>query len=201
MHTARRPPCRFFIAGTCTKGSKCVYSHSSTEELLKPSGVDEGVLDARSSSKANSIGLPRTRIDSFCSVKETYSLRRLSSQWAFLLSWLNGRPVTFRYMARAVLGIDPASRLHQTRHVTQLVGQLGVTCFEWNFPTFLGGTEETEAGEALILRTFRSLALLFDDRIGTIVTLGLALQQDILLLESNPVGLANWLASQGLVAL
>lgn len=36
-----KPPCRFFQAGTCIYGEKCVYLHPKDQQLVSPNVISE----------------------------------------------------------------------------------------------------------------------------------------------------------------
>lgn len=188
-YTAPRPPCRFYLSGGCSKGSKCIYAHSESEE-------DENTSPSADAEPGSMFSLV-PRLVEYMDVENWFlgNARTLvllgegNFQFTKALVAMGATPfLTSTYtpprtrtVSNGLVGID-ATKLHLNRQITQLLERSPkmMKHFAWNFP-FAGGLDDDENQshhEALVLKTFQSLVLLFDNMPETKISFGITLQGD-----------------------
>jgi hypothetical protein len=168
---AKRPPCRFFLAGNCSKGKDCLYCHNEEDEASTSSfPVSEGgeLLLARLPllPHLSIAGGPRGWFE------QNYQRLLLLGEGNFKFSdallslgippFLASTNVcdaaTPTVDGRFLLGVD-ATRLHINPTIVSYVQAGLLDTFAWNFP-YTGHDEDQLIHEALMLETFHSLSLL-----------------------------------------
>lgn len=165
---ARRPPCRFFGQGQCTRRD-CVYSHQ--EEDSDVPGITlggHGALKALVPTKSE-LFLTGGALGWFKSnhrrlmllgegdFKFANSLARLGHGAAKAST--NAR-IAPELRAKGYWDRVDATKLHMELRIIQSLSE--VTCFAWNFPLRPGSDEDPTANEKMLLDTFLSMSILLE---------------------------------------
>ena len=177
---AKRPPCRFYSTGSCSKGKDCLYSHADDEELsdsvyCAPVGGELLIAKLPFLPYLSIEGGPVAWFQHFH--PRILMLGEGNFKFTNALTQMGMPPFmsstnTTNATAPCLPSVD-ATRLHIDERVVSQVGRLDT--FAWNFP-YTGHDEDPIIHEALMLETFHSMALLLSNSDLEYFTFAVALQ-------------------------
>lgn len=167
---ARRPPCRFYQQGKCTKGQDCVYLHD--DEVM----VDDkfgSAIAATSPMKAIVPLLPELSLAGGplawfkAQTRQLLLLGEGNFDFTLALQRMHLHPFissTYGRLSGSLQAHGFMEALDATRiHMDYRAISPNLRSFAWNFPYTGGILEEDQKNETLLSETFLSLSLLLEN--------------------------------------